>query len=144
MAELMLKTNKVEAPVRESSPPPQQQEQSRRVDPIREEALRTISAREADYRAKVKGYTNIEAAVVKRLTDEYAKRDPIEWVGGFDAIVREELRKAAPTPQQKAPIQAVAGTQIRPKTTVASVPANSQDPRESLIKDLVSGKFARQ
>lgn len=141
MAELELKSQPTQAPVRETPPPPQQAP-TQQADPIREEALRTISAREAEYRTKVKGYTEIEAAVVKRLRDEYGTRNPIEWVGGYNAIVREELRKAAPV-QTKAPLQAVAGTQLRPKTSVASAPAANQDPRAQLVKDLVSGKFAR-
>lgn len=142
LAELELKSQPTQAPVRET-PPPQQQAPTQSADPIREEALRTISAREVEYRSKVKGYTEIEATVVKRLRAEYGTRNPIEWVGGYNAIVREELRKAAPVQAVKAPLQAVAGTQLRPKTTVASAPVNNQDPRAQLVKDLVSGKFAR-
>lgn len=140
LAELELKSQPTQAPVREA---PSQQAPTQSADPIREEALRTISAREVEYRSKVKGYTEIEATVVKRLRAEYGTRNPIEWVGGYNAIVREELRKAAPVQTTKAPLQAVAGTQLRPKTSVASAPAATQDPRAQLVKDLVSGKFAR-
>ena len=142
LAEMTIKTEKSEPVAPREQPQQMQAPAPRSVDPIREEALKTISAREAEYRTKVKGYTEIEANVVKRLRDEYGSRNPIEWVGGYNAIVREELRKAAPV-QVKTPIQAVAGTQIRPKTAVVSTSA-PQNTRDSIVQDIVSGKFARQ
>lgn len=139
LAEMRVKTDKkVESRVEQEQPNVRQQAP---VNPIREHAIKTIDTLEKDYRVKVADYAKIEKTVAERLIKEYGQQDPITWVGGFENIVREEIRKAAPA-QTKAPVKAVAGTQIRPKTAVAASAATT-DPRQILINQLMSGAFTR-
>ena len=63
------------------------------------------------------------------------------WVAGFQDIVRDELRKAAP-PVKRDSIKPVAGTQVRASATPAPKPAAELDVRAKLVADLMSGAFA--
>ena len=143
LAEARVKADKVESRVEQVQPTQRTQEApAQQVNPIRQHALQTIDNLEKDYRKKVPNYDKIEKSVAERLVKEYGGQDPITWVGGFENIVRDEIRKAAPV-QQKAPVKAVAGTQIRPKTEVASTSKTADDPRQALVRQLVRGDFAR-
>lgn len=125
----------------QEAPQKQQPVDNRTSNPIRDHALAAIDADEAKYRSTIPEYEKIAPKVVERLQKEYGGMDPIYWVAGYRDIVNDELRKARPAPAPaKAPIKAVAGTQIRP-TSVAAPAANfdGDDVRSSIANRLVKG-----
>jgi hypothetical protein len=144
LAEARVKAVKAESRVEQEQPLQRTQETQQPINPIRQHALQTIDSLEKDYKSKIANYEKIEKKVAERLVSEYGKQDPITWVGGFENIVRDELRKAATPVQQKAPVKAVAGTQIRPKTEVTLSLNTVEDPRQALVKQLVRGDFTRR
>lgn len=114
---------------------------NRMSDPIRDHALKAIDADEAKYRTTIPDYDKIAPKVIERLQKEYSQMDPIYWAAGYRDIVTDELRKSRPAPTPaKAPLKAVAGTQIRP-TSVASpaTSAKDEDPRLALARQLTKG-----
>lgn len=140
LAEMRVKATPVEAPPERTQP--QVDNQTRPMNPIRDHAIRTIDNLEKDYRSKVKDYAKIEQKVAQRLVAEYKNQDPISWVGGFENIVREEIRSMNPV-QTKAPVKAVAGTQVRPTSSVASAGDKADNPRDDLVKSIMRGDFSR-
>lgn len=132
---------------RKSEPAPEAPQQrqapvdNRTSNPIRDHALAAIDADEAKYRSTIPEYEKIAPKVVERLQKEYGGMDPIYWVAGYRDIVNDELRKARPAPAPaKAPLKAVAGTQIRPTSVAApATTAKDEDLRLGLARQLTKG-----